>query len=39
VFETAEEAARSFQAVALPDEQSLPWYSSGLGLADLKIAS
>jgi anti-sigma B factor antagonist len=40
VFETAEEAARSFQAVATPEvPQSLPWYSSGFGLADLKIAS
>jgi anti-anti-sigma factor len=39
VFETADQAARSFQAVAMPDDpQSLPWYS-GLGLADLKIAS
>ena len=39
VFETTEEAARSFQAVAMPEaSQSLPWYSSGLGLADLKVA-
>jgi anti-sigma B factor antagonist len=39
VFETAEEASRSFQAVVMPEaSQSLPWYSSGLGLADLKIA-
>jgi anti-anti-sigma factor len=39
VFDTAEEASRSFQAVAMPEaSQSLPWYS-GLGLADLKIAS
>jgi len=39
VFETAEEASRSFQAVVIPEaSQSLPWYSSGLGLADLKIA-
>jgi anti-anti-sigma regulatory factor len=40
VFETADQAARSFQAVATPEApQSLPWYSSALGLADLKIAS
>jgi anti-sigma B factor antagonist len=40
VFDTAEEASRSFQAVAMPDSaQSLPWYSSGFGLADLKVAS
>ncbi|MCU1300804.1 MAG: anti-sigma-factor antagonist [Candidatus Sulfotelmatobacter sp.] len=40
VFETADEAVRSFQAVASPDvPQSLPWYSPGLGLGDLKIAS
>ena len=40
VFETADQATRSFQNVATPeDSQSLPWYSSGLGLADLKIAS
>jgi anti-sigma B factor antagonist len=40
VFDTTEEAARSFQAVAMPEaSQSLPWYSSGLGLADLKVAS
>jgi anti-sigma B factor antagonist len=40
VFETAEEASRSFQAVVMPEaSQSLPWYSSGLGLADLKVAS
>jgi anti-sigma B factor antagonist len=40
VFETAEEASRSFQAVAMPEAaQSLPWYSSGLGLANLKVAS
>jgi anti-sigma B factor antagonist len=39
VFETAEEASRSFQAVVMPEaSQDLPWYSSGLGLADLKIA-
>lgn len=40
VFETAEEASKSFQAVAMPEaSQSLPWYSSGFGLADLKVAS
>jgi anti-sigma B factor antagonist len=39
VFETAEAATRSFQAVTSPDvQQSLPWYSSGFGLADLKSA-
>jgi anti-anti-sigma factor len=40
VFDTAEEASRSFQAVAMPEaSQSLPWYSSGFGLANLKVAS
>ncbi|MGB2605213.1 MAG: STAS domain-containing protein [Candidatus Sulfotelmatobacter sp.] len=40
VFDTAEEATRSFQAVTLPDvPQSLPWYSPGFGIADLKSAS
>src|SRR5271163_3936029 len=40
VFGTAEEAIRSFQAVILPElPQSLPWYSPGFGLADLKSAS
>lgn len=40
VFDTSEEAVRSFQAVALPDASpSLPWYSGGYGLADLKSAS
>jgi anti-sigma B factor antagonist len=40
VFGTAEEAIRSFQAVTLPEvPQSLPWYSAGFGLADLKSAS
>ena len=39
MFETADQAARSFQAAAMPETpQDLPWYSSGLGLADLKIA-
>jgi anti-anti-sigma factor len=40
VFETADGAARSFRAIAAPEvAQTLPWYSSGLGTGDLKIAS
>jgi len=40
VFETADEAARSFQAGTMAEApESLPWYSSRLGLAGLKIAS
>ena len=40
VYETAEQAARSFQAVPVQEvPQELPWYSSGFSLADLKIAS
>jgi anti-sigma B factor antagonist len=40
VFETADEAVRSFQAVATPEvSPSEPWYSPGFGLADLKTAS
>jgi anti-sigma B factor antagonist len=40
VFETSEEATRSFQAVTLPEvSEILPWYSAGYGLADLKSAS
>jgi anti-sigma B factor antagonist len=40
VFETAEAATLSFQAVTIPDvQQDLPWYSSGFGVADLKSAS
>jgi anti-sigma B factor antagonist len=40
VFETADEAARSFQAAALPEAPpSLPWYPAGFGLSDLKTAS
>lgn len=40
IFETSEEATRSFQGVSLPEApQSLPWYSAGYGLADLKSAS
>jgi anti-sigma B factor antagonist len=40
VFETTDEAARSFQAGTLPElEPSLPWYSAGFGLADLKTVN
>jgi anti-sigma B factor antagonist len=40
VFDTAEAATLSFQAVTVPDvQQDLPWYSSGFGVADLKSAS
>lgn len=40
VFETAEDAAQSFHAVAsLEEPQSPPWYSVPYGLADLKPAS
>lgn len=40
VFETADEAARSFRAMAAPElAQTLPWYSSGYGTGDMKIAS
>jgi anti-sigma B factor antagonist len=40
IFDTSEEATRSFQAVALPEiSQALPWYSPGFGIADLKSAS
>jgi anti-sigma B factor antagonist len=40
VFDTSEEAIRSFQAVTLTEvSESLPWYSAGYGLADLKSAS
>jgi anti-sigma B factor antagonist len=36
VFATAEEATRSYQAVTAPAApQTLPWYSSASGLADL----
>jgi anti-sigma B factor antagonist len=39
VFETSEEAVRSFHAVALPENsQSLPWYSAGYGVPNLKSA-
>jgi anti-sigma B factor antagonist len=38
VFETADEATRSFRAIAGPElVQTLPWYSSGY--TDLKAAS
>jgi anti-sigma B factor antagonist len=40
VYESTDEAARSFQAVASVEEpQSLPWYSVPYGVADLKSAS
>ena len=40
VFDTPQEALRSFHAVAAPESpQSLPWYSAEYGLADLKSAS
>jgi anti-sigma B factor antagonist len=40
IFQTPEEATRSFQAVTLPEvSQDLPWYAAGYGLADLKSAS
>jgi len=40
VFETTDEAARSFQAATLPEvPQNLPWYASGYGLADLKTVN
>ena len=39
VFETSEEATRSFHAVAAPEApQDLPWYSTGYGLTNLKSA-
>jgi anti-sigma B factor antagonist len=39
VFATSDEAARSFHAVAVPENpQSLPWYSTGYGVANLKSA-
>jgi anti-anti-sigma factor len=38
-FETSDEAVRSFHAVAVPETpQSLPWYSAGYGVANLKSA-
>lgn len=40
VFETPDEATRSFQAIAsLEDPQSPPWYSVPYGFGDLKSAS
>jgi anti-sigma B factor antagonist len=40
VFETADEAARSFRAMAAPEvAQTLSWYSGGYGITDLKTAS
>ena len=40
IFPSSEEATRSFQTVVVPEtEQTLPWYSAGYGLADLKSAS
>lgn len=40
IFDSAEEATRSFQNVALPEmETTLPWYSAAYGLADLKSVS
>lgn len=40
VFETADEAARSFRAIAAPEvAQTLPWYSGGYGITGLKTAS
>jgi anti-sigma B factor antagonist len=40
VFETTDEATRSFRAAALPEgQEGLPWYSAGLGIPNLKTAS
>lgn len=40
VFATADEATKSFHAVAsLEEPQTLPWYSVPYGIADLKAAS
>jgi anti-sigma B factor antagonist len=40
VFDTSEEATRSFQTFApVVAPQSQPWYSAGYGLADLKTAN
>lgn len=40
VFETTDEAILSFRAAALPEpKEGLPWYSAGLPLPNLKIAS
>jgi anti-sigma B factor antagonist len=40
VFETSEEAVRSFQVLAPADSiQTQPWYATAHGLTDLKAAS
>jgi anti-sigma B factor antagonist len=40
VFQSSEEAVRSFQAFApVASVQSQPWYATGTGLADFKAAS
>ena len=40
VFETADEAARSFHAIATPESSAtLPWYSASYQLPKLKTAS
>jgi anti-sigma B factor antagonist len=40
VFESADEAARSFHAVATPDSSTnLPWYANPFEQADLRSAS
>lgn len=40
VFDTADEAARSFHAIATPESSaSLPWYSAAYQLSNLKSAS
>jgi anti-sigma B factor antagonist len=39
VFETSEEAVRSFQLVAPASVQTQPWYATPQGLTDLKAAS
>jgi anti-sigma B factor antagonist len=40
VFDSAEEATKSFQAASLPEvPQSPPWYSTGFGLDDLKTVN
>jgi anti-sigma B factor antagonist len=39
IFDTAEEATRSFHAVALPDAQPmLPWYSAENGMGEAKAS-
>jgi len=40
VFDSAEEAARSFHAIATPESAaSMPWYAGGYRLPNLKSAS